>query len=208
MVEVFGVVFLGLAVGWFWICLGSRKDGWRGTWGRLAVQVSAVVFAFEVIRGRGDQALIATLLTPPLYFRVYAYDYDSQFGRFLVYILPYAFGAGFVVLVLLLCVKRLRRWWLAPPMVAALLAGIVAGERISRQAMCSAAEAIGIVEFRRNTLLWSLMNTPRDFQFEIHARAEKDGRRLGWSYREMDWYEIPAEAWAEVDAPVFDCETR
>ena len=79
------------------------------------------------------------------------------------------------------------------------------GDRVSKAAMCEAAIKRGFSEFRRNSFRWSLANTPREFQFEIHATAKVEGQRLGWSYRDMDWYVIPEDASADVAGSTLSC---
>jgi hypothetical protein len=114
---------------------------------------------------------------------------------------PFAEGA----LVVCLLVRPLRMWSLGIPLLAALIAAVFVGERVSKEAMCQAAIKRGFSEFRRNSFRWSLANTPQEFQFDIHASAKVDGQRQGWSYRDMDWYVIPNDAWGAVTAATFSC---
>lgn len=164
--------------------------------------MSFVVLVVGVVNGHGLSASL-NALTPPLF--VVLFPYYPRFDTFLFQVLPRAGVAAAIVLVACLAVPRLRLWSVAPSLLAFFAVGVIVGERISQQAMCKAAEAAGISQFRRKSLLWSLYYTPREFQFDIHAAAEIGERRFGWSYRELDWYEIPPDAWGEVDAPVFDC---
>lgn len=191
-----------LAAVWVWLCMGIRKTGIRYVAGAVALQISFVDLVFGLLTGQGLGAFFGALV-PPLIL-VFSERF-AQFHSFLSDVLPMAFASGGLVFLAVLAVPKLRVWSVTPALLAFLATGIVVGERVSQRAMCRTAAEANIPEFRRRPLLWSLHNTPDEFQFDIHAAAEIGGRRLGWSYREMDWYEIPSDAWGEVDAAPFDC---
>jgi len=44
----------------------------------------------------------------------------------------------------------------------------------------------------------SLQEVPNDFQFFLHAAALKHCKPYAWSYREMDFYELPPDAAVNV----------
>jgi hypothetical protein len=203
VVLVVAAACLAVAAAWIWLWAGIAKSGARRIAGAVALQLSFVVLVVGVVNGHGLSATLDAL-TPPLF--IFLFPYYAQFDTFLFQVLPWAGVAAAIVLVACLAVPRLRLWSVAPSLLAFFAVGVIVGERISQQAMCKAAEAADIPEFRRRSLLWSLYNTPEELQFDIHAVAETGGRRLGWSYREMGWYEIPPDAWGEVDAPPFDCD--
>ncbi len=196
------VALVLLAAVWVWLCMGIMKTGIRYVAGAVASQISFVHLVFGLLTGQGLGAFFGAFV-PPLILVLS--ERFAQFHSFLSDVLPMAFAAGGITFVAILAVPRLRLWSVAPALLVFLAVGIVVGENVSQRAMCRAAAHANIPEFRRRTLLWSLYNTPEEFQFDIHAAAEIDGRRLGWSYREMDWYEIPSDAWGEVDAAPFDC---
>lgn len=199
----FGVtVWLVLSACWLWMCRGVAGEGLRRLFGALAIQISAVVFVFGLITGQGVSAVLFALAPP---FALVLFQTFQWFHLLVEQIALPAGVAGLLVLVAFLAVPRLRVWSVAPSFLAMLATAIVVGEGVSQRAMCAKAEALGITEFKRNSLLWSLFNAPREFQFEVHAKAEMAGRRLAWSYREMDWYDVPANALADVFAPAFDC---
>lgn len=181
--------------------VGVFAHGWRGRFAAIAIQLSVVAFAFGLLQG-GLWALTGALFPPILGI---VFDYYAKFGKFLALVYPAAALSGGVVLMVCLAVPQWRLWCLAPTLLAAMAAALLMGERISQKAMCETAVAMGIKEFRRNSLRWSLANTPEEFQFDIHANAKLGDRWLGWSYREMNWYVIPERAEGNVVAPVFDC---
>lgn len=186
-----------------WLCFGLRKSGLRRVVGAIAIQFSVVAFASAFLTGNPLSAVVAAAFPP---FMIFTLDHLLQFERFIGQIFPQALAVGLLVLGACLWSPRLRLWCVAPGLLAFLAAGFVAGERVSQREMCRTASVAGIAEFRRNTLVWSLRNTPDEFQFEIHANAQLGTKRLGWSYHEMGWYEIPEDAWGDVQAPVFDCK--
>jgi hypothetical protein len=202
MILVLAALLLPMVLGWVWLCAGFRRAGLRGIAGAVAVQLSVVTLVIGLLIAHPIAALVMALMPPLMVFTIHEFLW---FDLFLSQIMPVAVTAGLVVFALCLAVRRVRRWSLVPALLAFLTAGMVAGERVSQREMCRGAAAAGISEFRRNTLFWSLRNAPADFQFDIHALAERGGRRLGWSYKTMGWYDIPPTASVEVDARLFDC---
>lgn len=201
-----GMVALMVAVaGWFWLCMGSVREGRRQAFGSLALLVSALAFVFGCLRGGLSVGLMMAAFPPLLMLEM---PKVNQFWGFVAQ--PLLMGALVAggTLVFCLAMRPLRTWALVIALLAGLGAAAFVGERVSKAAMCQQAAALGITEFRRNTLLWSLANTPREFQFEIHALATTGKGRLGWSYREMAWYAVPVDAAVDVVAPLFDCADR
>ncbi len=202
VVLLFVALLLPLAAGWVFLCLGLRKSGPRRVAGAIAIQISGVAFVWTLLTSNPLAAIVTAVLPP---FMIFPVDRYLQFDRFFGQMFFPAVAVGLLVAGAFLWSPRLRLWCLAPGLIACLVAGLVVGERVSQREMCRTAEAAGIADFRRHTLFWSLRNTPYEFQFEIHAIAKLGAKRLGWSYYEMGWYEIPANAWGDVGAPVFDC---
>lgn len=183
--------------GWLWLCAGLRRDGWRGVVGRLAVQVSGLCLAYGLLRGQPTTALF-TAMFPPL--AVIPVVQLVPFGAFAAQVLVAAAPYAGAVLVVFLAVRQLRVWAIGAAGVALLVAGVILGDGISRVAMCEAAAAQGFASFQRNGLMWSLANAPQEFQFDLHAKAEKDGQVLGWSYAGMGWYMVPDRAAPNVQS--------
>lgn len=197
------VLVLLVAAGWVWLWLGLFRPGWRGRIAALAIQLSIVAFAYGVLRGGPIIGLSAAVFPPSI---LSAFLGLGKYAAFLEQPLRFAGPVALGVLALCLSVSRLRWWSVAPALLAGLGTMVAVGERVSREAMCREASARGVTTFQRHSLLWSLNNAPREWQFEIHAVASLDGKTLGWSYREMTWYDIPEGAAGNVeDAPDFIC---
>ncbi len=196
-------IYVVLATVWIWLISGFSTAGYRGMLGRVALQASIVVFCFYFLRNRALDAFV-TAFFPPL--ALIHLQWLIQMADFILQIL--LFAVPFAVGVFLLCVsiRVLRPWSFGVALLVLLGVSVPVGERISRHAMCEAAAEVGISQIKRNTFLWSLMNTPREFQFEIHAVIEVGERTLGWSYREMTWYDIPVTVWGEVHGDVYNCQ--
>lgn len=204
LLGFFAVIVLAVAGFWAWLILGIKKPGIRGLFGSVAAQVSAIAMIYTGLRGADAFGWVTSALAPP--FLLIELDRLQTFHGFLASVYPYALATGAIVAVpFIFLPKQWRRWWLAPSLLATITTGVYVGERVSQEAMCRTADAEGIGSFRRHSLLWSLANAPQEFQFEIHAAAERAGERLGWSYREMGWYVIPTTAWGEVEEPPFVC---
>jgi len=196
---------LGLGtLGWLMICAGFRRSGWRGTVGRLAVQVSLLVLIYALLRGQPVNGVFMAMFAPLAVVQlVQLVPFGDFAGRLLWAALPFA---G-VALLVGLSVARLRMW--TPVVVGSvvLVAAVIAGEGISKAAMCEAAARRGFDSFARHGVLWSLTNAPQEFQFGLHARAEVGGQVLGWSYADMDWYIVPESVARTVrSGPVVACD--
>ncbi len=82
-------------------------------------------------------------------------------------------------------------------MALTLLVTISVAEDTSKILMCQAAVDRGVSEISRHSFYWSLRNAPKDYQFDLHAYVVHNGKRLGWSYRDLNWYEISEEVYFE-----------
>lgn len=202
------LILAGLALtclgifGWLWLCGGVQNPGWRGLAGKLALQLSALCLIYGLIRGQPLNGVFLAMF-PPLVLAEVAKARD--FLPFLIQVAwrvaPYAAAALGVCLV----VRPLRA--LAPGLTLcmALIVAVFVGDTVSQTTMCKAATKRGFTAFQRNAFDWSLANSPREWQWEIHARAVVDGQPLGWSYRELDWYAIPKGVSDGVSGPIFTC---
>jgi len=50
----------------------------------------------------------------------------------------------------------------------------------------------------RSSIFSSFRNAPRAFQLFLHGAAVKDCKPYAWSYRQMDFYELPANVAVNV----------
>jgi hypothetical protein len=195
-------LFGAIAV-WLWLCGGLMRPGWRGTAGKLAVQLSALLFVWGALPGNVLNGM-AMAFTAPLSLVAELGGLKAQ-EKFVTAVFWPSAPFGGAVLLASLAIAPLRIWAPGLALLTGLIAALWQGEGISQRAMCETAARHGVTSFPRNSLLWSLGNAPQEFQFEIHARIEANGQRFGWSYREMDWYPIPNRATADVTGPTFTC---
>lgn len=195
---------LGLSgIGWIWICVGLRKSGRRKVIGLIAFQISIVTIGYSILRGDILSGFINSIF-PPLVF-IFEIRRLNQFSDFLAHIVFIPILLGVIALLLSFVSYRTRPWSLAVGGLVALFSAVGTGENASKMMMCSAIDDAEITQIYRNTFLWSLRNTPREFQFEVHAIAELNGQQVAWSYRELNWYAVNDDTWANVDAPLYQC---
>lgn len=205
-------VFLGILIvalclaAWVWAFISIRKGGTKRAIGMLAIQLVLVLFFIAVLEGGSpfDGLLVAVLAPLALPFAI---DEFWTFGRLAASVAFWT--APVTLLALAFCLARpaLREWSLAIPVLLGLMIAHPIAEWQSQRAMCEAASRRGFSEFQRNTFRWSLQNRDDDFDRDYHAIAIADGKLLGWSYREMDWYVILDGARGKVKGPDFDCAT-
>ena len=176
--------------GWLWVCAGFRRGGWRGAAGIAALQVSGLSLAYGVMRGQPLTGLYMAMFPPLALAQGMAV---TQFPALLTLLVRAValWAAAAAVLVLALAIRPLRVWAPGLALASALVGGVVLGDRIVEDAMCQAAARRGINAFNRMGFAESLT---RDWERPLtpHAMAETGAMRLGWSYRMMDWYELPA----------------
>lgn len=202
-----GLILGGLALtclgifGWFWLCAGFRAKGWRGVLGRLALQLSAVALIYGFVRGQPINGVFLASFPPLALVHLAGFSNFSAFlGSVAWDVLPY----GAVALAASLIWRPLRVWALGVTLAGSLVVALFVGERLSQAAMCQTAAVHGITSFQRNSFLTSLAETPREVQFTLHAALPD--QRLGWSYRAMDWYPIPASVQGFDAGGVFSCQ--
>ena len=201
-----GLILGGLALvclgifGWFWLCAGFRAGGWRGVLGHFVLQLSAVALVYGFVRGQPVNGVFLASFPPLALVDLVGFSNFSAFlGSVAWGVLPY----GAAALAVSLIWRPLRAWALGVTLLASLVAAVFVGDSLSQAAMCQTVGLRGVTSFQRNTFLTSLAETPREVQFTLHA-ASPD-QRLGWSYRAMDWYPIPASVQAFDGGPSFSC---
>ncbi|KIT17639.1 hypothetical protein [Jannaschia aquimarina] len=175
---------------------GRRVSAW--TPGLLAL--SAALFLLYAGKPQPFAGLAAILyaLVPPAVLLDPTFE---ESWEFVARILPWALAVGLGVALAFAASRTLRGFSLAAGIIAAVVAAFAIGEVQSRHLMCLAAEARGITEFRRNSLLWSWFHAPREWQFDLHAGFDEGGERYGWSYAESDWYRLPPNVGGNADLP-------
>jgi len=201
-----GLILGGLALtclgifGWLWLCAGFRAGGWRGVLGHFALQLSALGLVYGVLRGQPINGLFLASF-PPL-----ALVDLAGFLRFGTFVGAVAWGVlpyGVAALAISLIWRPLRPWALGVTLLGSLTAAVFVGDRLSQAAMCQTAAAHGVTSFQRNSFMTSLAETPREFQFTLHAALPD--QRLGWSYSAMEWYPIPASVQRFAAGEAFSC---
>jgi len=186
--------------GWLWLCAGFRAGGWRGVLGHLALQLSAVALVYGFVRGQPINGVFLASFPPLALVNLAGFANFSAFlGAVAWGVLPYAA----VVLAVCLIWRPLRVWALGVTLASSLVAAIFVGDSLSQAAMCRTAAVHGVTSFQRNSFLISLAETPREFQFTLHAALPD--QRLGWSYSAMEWYPIPASVQRFDAGEAFSC---
>lgn len=182
---------------WIWLLIGVRKTGFRKFVGQVAIQLSVLCFLyFGILRGDPSGAISAAL-SPP--FALASFRRFDIFWELIEQILPYTSVVFLLTFLGCILLKKLRVWSVGLALGISLISTVFIAENISKETMCQTALALGVTQIQRNTFFWSLRNAPREFQFEVHAIAKKDEIQMGWSYRNMNWYEIPRKANADVN---------
>ncbi|MEL6466136.1 MAG: hypothetical protein AAFQ58_14305 [Pseudomonadota bacterium] len=106
-------------------------------------------------------------------------------------------------LTILIAVPVLRSRVLRPYLIGIsglvlLLTTVAIGEFFSKRQMCQTAHRFDVDVIYRHPFWWSLANTPREFQFQIHGILDASDGSYGWSYRAQSWYVIPEDARGNV----------
>lgn len=176
--------------GWLWLCAGFRRGGWRGALGIAALQLSGLCLVYGILRGQ-PMAGLYTATFPPLAVAelVSLAQFPGLLGELAWKVAPYAV----VVLVGCLALRFLRVWAAGLAVLAAMIAVVGLGDQVSREAMCEAAARHGLTSFQRSGFAWSL-SAGQETAGGVHGFANVAGRRLGWSYRAMDWFELPKDS--------------
>jgi hypothetical protein len=204
---ILGLILVAIALQfavWLWICLRATKSGWRGPIGAWAIQYWGVLGLHFLLLADSADAVVLLIFMPLLYPVAIGMTL-TDYPDFTLSVLPVPVVLAVAVFWLFFCQPGKTAYSLGLSMLVLLVSGHVSAEIASRAAMCRQVEVRGLTGFKRNTFLWSLRNAPEEFQDEIHAMAWLGDSQFGWSYRDMDWYEIPEDTGGWVQAPLFDC---
>lgn len=77
---------------------------------------------------------------------------------------------------------------------------VATGEQKSRAVMCKAAAALGVESFARNSFLWSLGNSGKEYQWSVHALLSHENQHLAWSYGEQAFFVLNNDTWPNVSS--------
>jgi len=158
-----------------------------------------------LVAARDDGAFgpIFGALIPPLALQFVAIDLPwglaSQIWH--VTLLGAVVGA-----VMVFRIRRLRPVGILVVALASTFSALAYGEPVSRAAMCDAAAREGLTNVTRHSLAWGATNTGREFQFEVHALAERSGAQFTWSYGRMRWFELPESIARNVTTGSLRCD--
>jgi hypothetical protein len=187
-----------IALMWLALCAQSFKTGLRGWIGKQALQISALLLFWGLLCGMGTDALFLAAV-PPMAI-VFTYKV-AMFELLLTALAPFGLAAAGLTGALALMHRGLRPWAMGLAAGAGLCTAILAAGPVTSARLCATAEARGVSEIRLNSFLFNLRNASPAFQTNLHALIFIEGAPWGWSYREMDWYRVPSEAYANVTPP-------
>jgi cbb3-type cytochrome oxidase subunit 3 len=192
------IIYFILSFGiWIWLLLGALSSGARKTIGLFAIHLSLVGFVYFAFRVEPLEALLNVLLLPASFW--FAVNEWIEFRQFLLMLVPFAAMVFLVLLSILFILLPAKHLVASAAIVISLAVTISMAEDTSKILMCQAAADRELSEISRRSFYWSLRNAPQEYQFGLHAYVTHDGQRLGWSYRELNWYEISDEVHFEVD---------
>ena len=199
------LLYLLLAIAsWVFVFRWYSKTGWRGRAVSVWLQLMSVFIIYYALRGQGDNVLSSLAGLFPLHF-VFEIRRIVQFEELFFEILPYVIALVFASFLLLYIFKKLRVFAVVIVTLSSLVGAVFGGDYVSKNAMCVSVKRQGLDSFGRHSFLFSLANAPRDFQNNLHAGLKVDNKRFGWSYKEMDWYLIPANVWGDIPKTTYQC---
>lgn len=168
-------------------------------WYLNAAFSAAAVFAlFE-----GFYWALIGLLFPPLVL-VIVLAYLSAVFQFLALFIWFPLIFGVLVFMVAFAFRKTRplAWSLAFALFLAV--SIPAGEATSREQMCRSAQELGVTEFKRSTLFWSIRNHDL-FSGPAHASFTKDDQFYNWSYHLMAFVNVTGGRGAESRGELTRC---
>ncbi len=159
------------------------------------MQISGLCLVYGLMRGQVMAGIFQAALPPlalvgpdsPLFF-------TRLIGRLVG---PLALWGG-AALGLALVFRRLRPFAPGLAVLAGVIGALWSSDGVGQRAMCAAASAHGITQFRRHGFVPDMAGDHAG-PGGVHGLALVGGKRHAWSYRAMDWYELPAGL--DVTAP-------
>lgn len=186
---------------WLWLCAGFRRGGWRGVAGIGALQISGLFLVYGILRGQPMAGLFMASFPPVGLVFVQEIWHFPALLRVLAGVVALWAAA---VLLLSLAVRVVRVWAPGLALLTALVGAVVLGDHAIETAMCRAASERGIAAFTRMHFADSL-TMGREHFIGPHALANVGMVRMGWSYRQMDWYVLPADVGGAVPETSVTC---
>lgn len=202
-------LIFALSCVFLWVGLAARGlvrmvRGTGGTWASAMAQISVLAMLIGFLR-LGVLGIAAGLFPPALLVAIPPVPDVAGMeitGAIAVYALP----ATAITLALTVSFGALRPFSIVVTGTMALVTTLWAGEAVSSRAVCTSAAAQNLTNVTRNSFLWSISNAGRDYQFNLHAMATRDGDQFAWSYSEMEWYLLPTTIWANVQSGATACD--
>lgn len=182
---------------------------WRGLKGKfpgrfiatLGLQLWGLALVWPVLTGSFGWAL--TALVPEVQFLALVNLY-AEFWPFVAPSLLFAsIAAGTVALLLLL--GRFPALAVSGALLVFGVATVVLSERHSQRIICESAQARGLDILNRNSILWSAQNVDQFVVPQEHAIARRGDVAYGWSYAQLDWYELPDQSRGRWEYEGYDC---
>jgi len=119
----------------------------------------------------------------------------SKFSAFILPVMALSLVIAVSVFLILRYRLKINSLWILPLATATFVASVLIGGELQTTYLMSSKlkernfDCVSIKSF------WhSLHIAGREFQFNLHTSAMKDGKSYGWSFRQSDFYEIPSSA--------------
>ncbi|WP_298362136.1 hypothetical protein [uncultured Litoreibacter sp.] len=202
VIVVFFLALACIAFVWnFYLIFKPLKQArWRLSHAPVRVSFlltfAAIVLVWSTLKGNFIAGVINALFPPIVLISV---RYEVLFLKFVSGPVAAAGCAALIVFALLVAARGvIRRLSLGIAASLFLVIFLTLVEKKSREIMIAQALEIGATTLERHSFLWSLRNTPREFQLDVHAITQVNGDRYIWSYREQKFVKIPPTIWAEM----------
>jgi len=207
LVAAFALWF-GFSLAWLHFTISKPFKNGAATapfWAWWSVQLTLFTGLIFLLHGQFFLALFNAALPPLLIFT--AFDLKPFVGFIAK---PMMFAAIVTTVTLIATFAKPLRWRKLSFGLALICGSIIffsTAEKNSQLEMCRAAKQQGLTEIERYSFWRSFQNTPREFQFEIHAIANNQRGRWGWSYRELSFYFLKPTISADVSrGSILNCD--
>jgi hypothetical protein len=199
--DLTGVVLLGLVglLCWPVVVWQTVKHKFQGK----QLPCLLLVFLQLPLFGLLTASIVPKLLPWVILAPIFAfYHYLINLERYWTFFAPIAyvaFATAAIVFLGLIFVRYRIRCWMPTFIAVAMFAVFWTGGEMRTRFLQDAAIAKWSFDcVSKKSFVHSLNIGGEEFQFDLHTSAMKDGKSYGWSFKTLDFYEIPQSVLSNI----------
>jgi hypothetical protein len=192
-----GVVYWGV-VFWPWI---KHREIVRplGSWRRIMLALPIIFICLMILRA--DASQLFGVVSPPLGLVVIS----KKLSKFSTFVWPLLLASTTVfvsvTIILFKFFPKIKTWHASIAMLAGITTFLAVGEIRARVLQMANIEKMNFDCVRFKSFTKSIAIAEEEFQFDYHTSGQIGKDVYGWSYKELNFYKVPASVSPNLDSP-------